>query len=146
MLVERTNAKDEANAAAAWLLEQRRAGRAWRDCAVAAPGKRNWRAPIAAALDRAGIPCRMMLGDPSTRCERDADVVHVMTLHAIAGSTFAAIAMLGIGDLPWKRQTLDEATTVVDAAMACAGDALLLSCSKPSALAERLRERADAGG
>ena len=63
-LVVRTNAKDEANAAADWLLARHESGIAWRDCVVLAPGKRNWRAPLAAALDGAGIPHRMMLGDP----------------------------------------------------------------------------------
>ena len=134
----RINANDEAQAAAQWLLERHRAGYAWRDMVVLAPGKRNWRDPIAKALEREAIPHRMLLGDRKIGPDFVADQVHVMTLHAVKGLEFPAVAVLGIGDLPWKSQTLEDAARLLYVAMTRATHALMISHSKPSALVERL--------
>lgn len=133
------NAKDEAAVAAEWLVARRAAGTPWRDMVVAAPGKRNWRDPIAAAFDRHAIPCRMLLGYPDRAIDRDGDHVHVVTLHAVATQVFDDVAVLGVGDLPWKSQTLDEVTGLLQTAMSRATQALLVLYSKPSTLVERLR-------
>ena len=138
LVQQRVNANDEASAAAKWLLDLRRSGHAWRDMVVVAPGKRNWRDPIAKALLRESIPGRMMLGDPSSKPDFTGDHVHVMTLHAVEGLEFPAVAVLGIGDLPWKTQTLEEAARLLDRAMTRATHALLVSHSKKSMLVERL--------
>lgn len=134
----RINSKDEANAVAQWFVDQHRAGYAWRDMAVLAPGKRNWRDPIAAAFDREGIPHRMLLGDKQLGPDFGGDHVHVMTLHAVEGLEFQVVAVLGVGDLPWKSQTLEEAARLLYVAMTRATHALTISHSKPSALVERL--------
>ena len=134
---QRVNARDEADAAALWLLDQQRAGRAWRDMVVLAPGKRNWRDPIAQALEREGIPYRMLLGDPTMQPDA-GDHVQVMTLHAVRELEFPVIAVLGIGDLPWKSQTLEEVARLLYVVMTRATAALLISHSKPSTLVERL--------
>ncbi len=133
---KRINAKDEAATAADWLLAHHAAGQAWRDMVVLAPGKRNWRDPVAAALDDRAIPYRMLLGDPTRETERAGDHVHVMTLHAVEGLVFADVAVLGAGDLPWKTQTLDEVTRLLQTAVMHATHALLVLHSKPSALVE----------
>lgn len=135
---KRINASDEANAAVQWLLDKRSAGHAWREMVILAPGKRNWRDPIAKALQREAIPCRMLLGDKSVKPDFVGDHVHVMTLHAVKGLEFPAVAVLGIGDLPWKTQTLEEAARLLYVAMTRATHALLISHSKPSTLVERL--------
>lgn len=135
---KRINANDEANAATQWLLDKQRAGYAWRDMVILAPGKRNWRDPIAKALQREAIPYRMLLGDKSIGPDFGGDHVHVMTLHAVKGLEFPAVAVLGIGDLPWKTQTLEEAARLLYVAMTRATHALLISHSKPSTLVERL--------
>ena len=113
----RINANDEAQAAAQWLLDRRRAGDAWRDMVVLAPGKRNWREPILKALEREAIPYRMLLGDKTIGPDFAADHVHVMTLHAVKDLEFPAVAVLGIGDLPWKSQTLEDAARLLYVAM-----------------------------
>ena len=135
---QRTNANDESQAAARWLAEKHRAGYAWRDMVVLAPGKRNWRGPIQNALDREGIPSRMLLGDKRIGPEFAGDHVHVMTLHAVKGLEFPAVAVLGIGDLPWKSQTLEDAARLLYVAMTRATHALLISHSKRSDLVERV--------
>ena len=134
----RVNANDEAREAVLWLLDQRRAGHAWREMVVVAPGKRNWRDPIARALAGADMPCRMLLGDPTLATDGSEDLVHVMTLHAVAALEFRVVAIVGVGDLPWKTQTLEEATALVRAAMGRATHALSISWSKPSALVRRV--------
>lgn len=135
---KRINARDESDGAVQWLLDRRAAGDAWRDLVVLAPGKRNWRDPLAKALDRAGIPYRMLLGDPQAGPDLNADLVHVMTLHAIEGLAFPVVAVVGIGDFPWKSQTLDEVARLLHVAMTRATHALRISYSKPSTLVERL--------
>ncbi len=134
----RVNANDEADTAAEWLAEKHRAGYAWRDLVVLAPGKRNWREPIAKALTREEIPHRMLLGDKSLAPDFVGDHVHVMTLHGVKGLEFPGVAVLGIGDLPWKSQTLEEVARLLYVAMTRATHALLILHSKPSALVERL--------
>ncbi len=134
----RRGSADEANACAQWLLDRRRAGYAWRDLAVLAPGKRNWRAPLLKALTREGIPVRMLLGDKALKPDFAADEVHVMTLHAVKGLEFPAVAVVGIGDLPWKRQTIEEAARLLYVGMTRATHALSISYSKSSELVERL--------
>lgn len=134
----RVNARDEADAVATWLGEHASAGIAWREMVVVAPGKRNWREPLQRALDRAGIPCRMLLGDPSIEADFSGDHVLVMTFHAFEGTRCPVVAVVGVGDLPWKQQTLDEAGRLLEAAMSGATRALAVSHSKPSALVERL--------
>lgn len=134
----RANANDEADAAAQWLLERHRAGYAWKDMVVLAPGKRNWREPLAKALFREGIPYRMLLGDPKLGPDFDGDHVHVMTLHAVKGLEFPAVVVVGIGDLPWKMQTIEDAARLLYVAMTRATHVLTISYSKPSMLVERL--------
>jgi hypothetical protein len=135
---KRTNANDEAQAAALWLAEKHRAGYAWRDMVVLAPGKRNWRDPLAKALEREDIPTRMLLGDKKIGPDFIGDHVHVMTLHAVKGLEFPAVAVVGIGDLPWKSQTLEDAARLLYVAMTRATHALLILHSKRSDLVLRL--------
>lgn len=132
------NAADEARAAARWLVEKHAAGHAWRDMVVLAPGKRNWRDPMDRALTRDSIPHLQLLGAPHLSPDLDRDHVHVMTLHAVEGLQFQVVAVLGVGDLPWKSQTLDEAARLAHVAMTRATHALQVFHSKPSALVERL--------
>ena len=61
-----------------------------------------------------------------------------MTLHAVKGLEFPAVAVLGIGDLPWKSQSLEDVARLLYVAMTRATHALLISYSKPSTLVERL--------
>ena len=135
---KRMNASDEGDAAAQWLLEKRRAGYAWREMVVLAPGKYGWRDPIARSLARAGVPHRLLLGDRKTGPDFVGDHVHVMTLHAVKGLEFPAVAVLGIGDLPWKSQTLEDAARLLYVAMTRATHALLISHSRRSTLVDRL--------
>jgi superfamily I DNA/RNA helicase len=79
----------------------------------------------------------MLLGE-RTLPDFAADHVHVMTLHSVKGLEFPAVAVLGIGDLPWKSQTLEDAARLLYVAMTRATHALMISHSKPSALVERL--------
>lgn len=138
MVQRRVNAGDEADHAVQWLRDQRRAGYAWRDLVVLAPGKRNWREPLVRALDREGVPYRMLLGNKSLHADFAADHVHVMTLHAAKGLEFPGVAVVGIGDLPWKSQSLQDAAKLLYVAMTRATHALLISYSKPSTLVDRL--------
>ena len=132
------NAKDEARSVADWLLRQAASGRPWSEMALLAPGKRNWRDPIAAALEAAAIHCRMLLGDPSSVYRCGGDRVHVMTLYAIDGIELPVVAVVGIGDLPWKTQTLDDAGRLLDRALRSATRASRVSWSKESALVDHL--------
>ena len=138
IVLQRLNARDEADTVAQWLLERHRAGHAWKDMAILAPGKRNWRDPIAKACARDGIPVRMLLGDKTIQPDFDGDHVHVMTLFAAEGLAIPVVAVVGIGDLPWKSQTTDGVVSLLSMAMTRATHALMICHSKRSALVERL--------
>ncbi len=127
-------AREEAEAATRWLVERHAAGTPWRDVLLIAPGKRKWSERLAKALDAASVPYRMLLGDPGAMPDPDLEVVHVTSLHGAAGLARPAVAIVGLGDLPWKRQPLDEAVRVVHACMRVATERLAVSHSRPSAL------------
>ena len=126
--------RDEADAAARFAADAHAAGLAWRDVLVVAPGKRKWRERLAVALDALQVPHRMLLGEPGALPDAAADVVHVASLYGAEGLACPAVCVVGLGDLPWKQQPLDEAVRIVAAAAAVATQRVMLSSSKSSAL------------
>ena len=137
------NDRDEAVTATRWLVAAHAAGCRWRDVLVVAPGKRKWRDRLAAALEAASVPYRMLLGEPGA-LPGDGDVVHVASLYGARGLSFPQVAIVGLGDLPWKQQPLDEALEVTAAACRVATRDLHLSWSRPSALVDRVFPQDDA--
>ena len=127
------NDRDEAESAARWVAALHAAGAPWSDVLVVAPGKRKWRDRLATALDAAAVPHRMLLGEPGA-LPADGEVVHVASLYGAEGLSFPVVALVGLGDLPWKRQPHEEAVRVVQASIAVATRRLRISRSRPSAL------------
>ena len=137
-VTDRVNDRDEAEAAARWVVGVRAGGTPWRDVLVVAPGKRKWRERIAKALDGVSVPHRMLLGEPGATRDPEADVVHVVSLYGAEGLSAPAVAVVGLGDLPWKQQPLDEAVRVVVACLEVATERLEVSSSRPSTLVDAL--------
>ena len=137
-LIDRLNDRDEAEAAARWIVGVRAGGTPWRDVLVVAPGKRKWREKLAKALDAVSVPHRMLLGEPGAARDAEADVVHVVSLYGAEGLSMPAVAVVGLGDLPWKQQPLDEAVRVVVACLQVATGQLEVSASRSSPLVDAL--------
>ena len=138
LVQRRANAADEANAAAHWLVEKHRAGYAWRDMAVLIPGKRGWDDLLRKALERDAVPHQVLLGVHKRNANFGGDCVCVLSMHSAKGLEFPAVAMLGLGDLPWKQQDLEDAARLAYVAMTRATHALSISYSRMSALVEKL--------
>jgi hypothetical protein len=128
--------RDEVAEALDWLGAAHREGRAWRELALVVPGKRKWIVPVVAELDARGIPHRLLVGRPGAEPDFAEDALHAVSLYTPIAC--AAIAIVGLGDLPWKTQPLDEAARAVRSAVAGASAAVRLSWSKESALVATL--------
>lgn len=137
----RAGPRDEVDTAVRWLVDRRADGLVWRDCALVVPGKRKWREPVIAALDAARVPHRLLIGHPGAAPDFADDLLHAVSLFTPVAC--AAVAIVGLGDLPWKQQTVDEAEAAVLAAIRGASSRVSLSWSKRSALVERLIVYAD---
>ena len=137
-LVRGRGPRDEVEAATRWLVERHADGHPWRDLALVVPGKRKWRDPIAAVFDAHRVPHRMLVGHPGAVPSYDDDLLHAMSLHTAIATTHPVVAIVGLGDLPWKQQSLDEATSLVEAAVASATAHLFVSWSKASSLTAAL--------
>ena len=137
ILERRSNASHEAYAAADWFSEKKRAGYAWRDMALLVPSK-NWREHAARALERDKIPFEAVFGAKERAADFSSDKLRVLTMHSAKGLEFPAVAMIGLGDLPFSWQELPDAARLVYVGMTRATHALSMSYSKPSALIERL--------
>ena len=136
----RAGPRDEVEAACRWLVARHQDGTAWRDMTLVVPGKRKWRDPLVATLDALRIPHRLLVGHPGAVADFADDVVHAMSLYTAAeatGSVGAIVAMVGLGDLPWKQQSLDDAVDVTMAVLR-RGRRVRVSWSRKSALTERL--------
>ena len=67
-----------------------------------------------------------------------SDQVRLLTIHSAKGLEFPAVAMIGLGDLPFRWHTLEDAARLVYVGMTRATHALAMSYSKPSELVKRL--------
>ncbi len=134
----RSGPRDEVDAASRWLIEIHSAGTPWRDMAFVVPGKRKWRDPLVATFDALRIPHRLLVGHPGAKPDFDDDVVHAMSLFTAAEVSRPVVAIVGVGDLPWKQQSIDDATAVTMATLRGAGRHAWLSWSRASAATERL--------
>ncbi len=135
-LAERAGPRDEVGAAVRWLVERHGDGHRWRDCALVVPGKRKWRDPVVAALDAGNVPHRLLIGHPGAVPDHSDDVVHAVSLYTPVAC--AVVAIVGLGDLPWKQQSEDEAREAIVAAVRRTSSQVMLSWSKRSALVDHL--------
>lgn len=130
--------RDELEGACRWLVDLHAEGHAWRDLMLVVPGKRKWRDPLVRVLDDLAIPHRLLVAHPGAEPDFADDLVHAVSLYTAEHVARPVIAVVGLGDLPWKQQGLDEALRVVTEVAAGAGAHLRLSWSKDSALTDRL--------
>ena len=134
--------RDEVGTATRWLIARHDEGHAWRAMALVVPGKRKWKAYVEQSFDASDVPHRMLVGHPgATRDRFDdglTDVVHALSLYAAVDLDLPIVAIVGLGDLPWKQQPLDEALRVVERARHGARSHVLLSYSKRSVLVDAL--------
>lgn len=143
-LFEGRNDRDEVETAIRWFVGMHNTGVPWRDMLLIAPGKRKWRERIAAATLLQGVPCRLLLGEPGMLPDPSSDVIHAASMYGAEGLAMPVVAFVGLGDLPWKRQPLDEARRIVRASAQVATRYLWMSRSRASALADPLFTASDA--
>ena len=136
--VEADDRQGELDAAFAWLATLRRIGTPWRDMALVVPGKRAWRERVIAALDARGVPHRLLIGHPGARPDFEDDLLHAASIYTAIDFPRAVVAAVGLGELPWKKQSLEEALRVTRAMVDGTGRALHLSFSRRSRLTDAL--------
>lgn len=134
--------REEVEGATRWLIARHDDGHAWRAMALVVPGKRKWRDRVVDAFDALRVPHRLLIGHPGASPERFDDgvddVVQALSLYAADTLTVPIVAIVGLGDLPWKRQALDEAVRAVVGARDAARSQVRLSFSKRSPLVDAL--------
>lgn len=138
VVVRGSGPRDEVESACRWLVARHEAGAAWRDLMLVVPGKRKWRDPLVRVLDDLAIPHRLLVAHPGAQPDFSDDLVHAVSLYTAEHVARPVIAIVGLGDLPWKQQGLEEALRVVTKVATGAGEYLRLSWSKDSALTDRL--------
>lgn len=136
--VESDDRRQELDAAFDWLAGFRRGGAAWSDMAIVVPGKRAWRDRLIDALDARRIPHRLLVGHPGARPDFDDDLLHAMSLHTAIDFPRPVVAMTGLGELPWKTQSFDDALRTTRAVIDRTTRALHLSYSRTSQLTDAL--------
>jgi len=132
--------RDEVDAAVRWLIARHDEGLAWSDMALVVPGKRKWYPVVATTLDALDVPHRMLIGHPGARPDCSYDVIHAVSLFTARGFSLAAVAIVGLGDFPWKQQTQEEAFTATLAAIGTATRFLRVSWSTESPLVSAVVE------
>ena len=138
MAVAADDRQGELDAAFDWLATSRRIGTPWRDMALVVPGKRAWRERVIAALDARGIPHRLLIGHPGARPDFEDDLLHAASIYTAIDFRRPVVAAVGLGELPWKTQPLEEALRVTRAIVDGTGRALHLSFSRTSTLTDAL--------
>ena len=112
----------------------------WRDMAVLYPASFIGE-EVVAALRAANIPFEWLQSSVTARTYNAAeDSVKVMTMHSSKGLEFPAVAIAGMGHLPYRRNQEADDARLVYVAMTRATERLVITASRESAFVDRLGE------
>lgn len=96
---------------------------------------------VCEALEESGIPFHWLRDFQSKRdFANDQDSVRVMTMHSSKGLEFCTVAVCGVGALGNDKERVQEDSKVLYVAMTRATANLLVTCSKRTRFAEKLRQ------
>lgn len=93
---------------------------------------------IAATLALREIPCEWLKDSRSKRFDPLHDSVKVMTLHSSKGLEFSVVAIVGLGQLPYKQDDIAAEARLLYVGMTRATDRLLMTTNSDSVFVQRL--------
>jgi superfamily I DNA/RNA helicase len=146
VLNQLANLKEEGNFIAKELAAINKEGWPWREMAVLYRA-RFIGEEITKRLRAAGIPVQWLgEGNGKRGFDSSEDSVKVMTMHSSKGLEFPAVAIPGLGYMPFRDQDPQEEAKLLYVAMTRALEVLLMTCHQETEFVTRLKQaRASAG-
>lgn len=139
-LVKLPSAQHEVDYVVERVRELGRTGHAWKDMAVLYRSK-SIGERIEAALRKAGIPAAVGgSAGRNGRWDAAGDSVKVLTMHSSKGLEFPVAIIVGVGDMPSKRDELAEEARLLYVAMTRAMEHLEITSHRDSVFTRRIAE------
>lgn len=143
VLIQATNAREEAKLIAERIATAVSQGRSLNDIAVLFRTRHRME-DVSHALQREGIAVQAMQTQGATRFDWSKPSVKLITLHSAKGLEFPLVVIAGLDTMPWMNEPLDEELRVLYVGMTRSTHELILTAAGDSPIVQRVKNSLEA--